>query len=308
MRMKKRNGIAVALLIWMVIGSMISGISGRAKASPNTVVKLCVQPEPPKVDVSPESSGIVTLTGTVYCLKYGPDDVKVSLGGSSNFGGVKVIPPTMIIAGTGGAEESRTFAVTTRVPMGTLASGKGSITVSGSFIQGDLQYPISTVSQFIEIEPFYKMEADKPQTQEAREGEFVYIPIKMTNLGNTEDTYEFQFLNLKDLANKQWTVATITPKHFLAGQTQTLIVSAQVPFEDDKEGDYIQPFTLKILSQQSFEEGGSVKYDVRLHVIVRENPFPTYISPFLFGGFVAITMVFAWKGWDRGMKDAGGLT
>jgi hypothetical protein len=228
-RMKFRPVILIALLTMTAFSSIMIFSAEEAEASPITVVTLTLQPEPPKVDVSPGSSGIITLTGTVYCLKYGPDQVKVALTASSDISGASVIPPNMVFGGTGGAEETRSFSVTTRVPQGTTFLATPQVTVSGNFVQGGLVQNVNPVMQIIEVEPYYKLEVDTPPPQEIGAGEFVYFSIKITNVGNTEDTYEFIFDNLKDLQGKEWTVATITPKTYQEKETKTLTVSAQAP-------------------------------------------------------------------------------
>jgi hypothetical protein len=272
-------------------GSMMIFTAEEAEASPITVVTLTLQPEPPKVDVSPGSSGIVTLTGTVYCLKYGPDQVKVSLSGSSDISGASVIPPNMVFGGTGGSEETRSFAVTTRVPQGTTFLATPQVTVAGNFVQGGLQYNINPVMQIIEVEPYYKLEVDTPPPQEIGAGEFVYFAIKITNVGNTEDTYEFIFDNLKDLQGKEWTVATITPKTYLEKETKTITVSAQAPQTWSLWRNEVQPFNLRIISQQATEEGGDVKYFVPLYVRQKGIYIPGFSPMFAIMGIGVVALI-----------------
>jgi hypothetical protein len=290
-RMKLRPVLMIALLTVTTLSAMMMLIPQETEASPITVVTLTLQAEPPKVDVSPGSSGIVTLQGTVYCLKYGPDQVKVNLIGSSDISAASVIPPNMVFGGAGGTEETRSFAITTRVPQGTTFTATPQVTVSGTFIQGGLNYNIPPVQQLIEILPYYKLEVDTPPPQEIGAGEFVYFSIKITNVGNTEDTYEFVFDNLKDLQDKGWTVATITPKTYIEDEVKTLTVSGQAPQTWTIWRNEVQPFNLRILSQQSAEEGGDVKYFVPLYVRQKGIYIPGFSPMFAIMGIGAVAMV-----------------
>jgi hypothetical protein len=290
-RMKLRPVLMIALLTVTLFSAIMMMIPQETEASPITVVTLNLQPEPPQVDVSPGSSGIVTLQGTVYCLKYGPDQVKVNLIGSSDIAGASVIPPNMVFGGAGGSEETRSFAVTTRVPQGTTFTATPTVTVSGNFIQGGLQYNIPPVQQLIEILPYYKLEVDTPPPQEIGAGEFVYFAIKITNVGNTEDTYEFIFDNLEDLQDKEWTVATITPKTYIEDETKTITVSAQAPQTWTIWRNEVQPFNLRIVSQQAAEEGGDVKYFVPLYVRQKGIYIPGFSPMFAIMGIGAVALI-----------------
>jgi hypothetical protein len=306
MRMKIRYELVAMLLIWTVLWSMIAGISGRVKASPNTVVTLALQAEPPQVEVSPGSSGIVTMQGTVYCLKYGPDQVKVNLKGSSTaFGEVLVNPPNMVFGGNSGSEETRTFSITTRIPQGTTFSATPQITVSGHYIQGGIQYPITPESHFMEILPYYKIYVEAPRHKTIAPGERVSFHIQITNIGNTFDTYEFNFDNLRYLAKgrRVWQVATITPQGFLPKQTRTITVSAQKYESENEDFCKIFPFNLEIISQQSRDEGGNVKAFVPLYLRIKERFIPQLIPSLMLIGFIITTMVFAGMAWDKNTKE-----
>jgi hypothetical protein len=290
-RMKFRPLILIALLTMTAFSSFMIFTAEEAEASPLTVVTLALQAEPPQVEVKPGSSGIVTFTGTVYCLKYGPDQVKVSLSGSSDLGGANVNPPNMVFGGNSGSEESRPFSLTTRVPQGTTFAATPQVTVSGISVQGGLQYPINPVTHFIEILPYYKLEVDTPPPQEIGAGEFVNFVIKITNVGNTEDTYEFNFDNLKDLQGKEWTVATITPKTYQEKETKTVLVSAQAPQTWSLWRNEVQPFNLEIISQQSRDEGGSVKYFVPLYVRQKGIYIPGFSPMFAIVGIGVVALL-----------------
>jgi hypothetical protein len=289
-RMKRLSIMLIALLTLSMFSMMIITVPEEAEASPLTIVLLSLQAEPPKVDVSPGSAGIITMLGSVTCTKYGPDPVKVFLTGSSDFGPAPVVPSSFVFGGSAGTESSATFSVTTRVPVGTTFTLTPAVTVQGRYDQGGLTGTISAVNQIIQIEPYYKLEVDTPPPQEIGAGEFVYFAIKITNVGNTEDTYEFIFQNLEKLQEIGWIVATITPKTFQEDDVKTITVSAQAPQTWSLWRNEVTPFNLRILSQQSVEEGGNVRYDVPLYVRQKGIYIPGFSPIFLIAGLGAVAL------------------
>lgn len=299
-RMKRYSIVIIAMITLSMLGMMLSYVPEEAEASPLTIVTLKLQPDPPSVDVSPGSAGIVTMHGEISCTKYGPDPVKCFLQGSSDFGPAPVVPSNFVFSGSSGGEQSDTFSVTTRVPMGTTFTMTPAITVQGYFDQGGLRNNIAPVNQIIQIEPYYKLEVDTPPPTEIGAGEFVYFSIKITNVGNTEDTYEFIFLNLEDLVDKQWTVATITPKTFQEDDVKTITVSAQAPQTWTIWRNEVQPFNLRIVSQQSQEEGGNVRYDVPLYVRQKGIYIPGFSPMFAFMGIGIVALVMGKRRLNNG--------
>ncbi len=290
-RMKRVSIMIIALLTLSMISMMMAFVPEEAEASPLTIVTLSLQADPPKVDVSPGSAGIVTMHGTVTCTKFGPDLVKVFLTGTSDFGTAPVVPSSFVFSGSAGTATTEKFSVTTRVPMGTTFTLTPAVTVQGYYDQGALRDTVNPVSQIIQIEPYYKLEVDSPPPQEIGAGEYVYFLLKITNVGNTEDTYEFVFLNLEDLQDDQWTVATITPKTFQEDDIKTITVSAQAPQTWTIWKNEVQPFNLRILSQQSEDEGGNVRYEVPLYVRTKGIYIPGFSPVFAIMGIGVVALI-----------------
>lgn len=290
-RMKRLSIGIIALLTLSMVSMMICSVPEEAEASPLTIVTLSLQPEPPRVDVSPGSAGIVTMIGEVSCTKYGPDLVKVFLTGSSDFGPAPVVPANFVFSGSSGAQSTETYSVTTRVPMGTTFTMTPAITVQGYFDQGGLRNTIAQVSQIIQIEAYYKLEVDNPPPMEIGTGESVFFNLKISNVGNSEDTYEFVLLNLEDLQDNEWIINTITPKTFMEDDIKTVPVSAQAPQTWTLWRNEVVPFNLRIVSQQSMEEGGSVRYEVPLYVRVKGIYIPGFSPMFAIIGIGTIALI-----------------
>jgi hypothetical protein len=290
-RMKRLSIMAIILLTMTMFSTMLILAPEESEASPLTVVTLKLQEVPPKVDVSPGSSGITTFQGEIRCIKYGPDQVKAYLQASSDTGGANVNPPSRVFSGASGSEEVDTFSLTTRVPMGYTFMATPQVVVSGYFVQGGLTYEIPAVTQFIEIEPYYKLQVDTPPPQEIGAGEFVFFSIRITNVGNVEDTYRFEFMNLEDLVDKQWTVPTITDKTFYEKEMRTIEVSAQAPQTWTIWRNEVISFNLRITSIQSEETAFLVRYDVPLYVRQKGIYIPGFSPVFAILGIGVVALI-----------------
>lgn len=173
------------------------------KASPFTTVNLALESDPPEVDVSPGSSGIVTMEGTVTCVKWGPDTVKVSLIAEADCGEASIVPANFVFSQSSGTEESEAFSVTTRVPNGYPYLATPAITVSGYWDQGGLRTQIAPVSQIIIILPYYKMEISViDPIISAAPGDNVDFNFNLYNKGNCEDIYQVDIENRAPMNKK----------------------------------------------------------------------------------------------------------
>lgn len=295
--MEIRNEIATGIVILMTFTTLIWGIPGSVRASPNTEISLTLQPEPPKVDVSYGSAAIVTMHGTVTCKKDGPNLVKVFLKGSSDYGPAPVVPGGFVFSGQTGAENTDTFSVTTRVPQKYIHyyDKTPSMLVSGYYSQGGMTYPIEPVNQTIEVEPFYKIEAQAPKPKDVAPGDTAVLNVIITNRGNNDDVYEFVFQNLEKLCQTQWQVKTITPVNFKAGETKVISTAIKPPKTNSDDHAEIVPCNLRILSQKSMEEGGNVRVDVPIFVRLKEAIIPEFCPTLALFGLLFVLFAFRKK-------------
>ena len=152
----ERRGQAWVLLIvlglqLLVLFSCICPVA----ANPLTTVTLKIQEEA-SVDISPGSPGIVTFTGTVTCLKFGPDTVEVDLMPGTTCGGeVCVVPPNFVFSQSSGQERSENFTVTAKVKQDVLCDETFTVTVGGSYKQSGIIESIDDVVGTIIIEQYY---------------------------------------------------------------------------------------------------------------------------------------------------------
>lgn len=285
--MSSRAAVMVGLMVAMFV-SLIVGLSNEVKASPSTSVDLELPAESPKVEYIPGDSGIVEFICQITCNISGSEDVKAFLQVNVNIGGAIVYPESFIFNESGEHEKKVNFTVAIRVPYDTDLLPH--VTVSGYFFQGGLQYEIPPVTQEIDLEPYYRFEVETPQPQEIGAGGFVEFPIKIKNIGNTEDSYRFEFLNLEDLCDDTWVIATITDKTLLANETKTVWVSAQAPRTWTLYRNDITNFNLWMISVKSEETPYVVSYNIPLFIRHKGSYIPGFSSVFAILGICLVAM------------------
>ena len=205
--MGNRGQVLVLLIMFGIFFSVTPLLAYQGEANPFTEVTVELQEEPARVDVSPGSSGIVKLSGTVYCKKWGPDQVKVFLNATSTHGGASVVPSEHVFASASGSEETKPFTVTTRVAQCTYCYETVTVTVSGYYVQGGMQYDIEPKTALITVEQYFRVEVyregDNKQEFDltAKSGESVDLNLIIHNAGNGNDIFVIDFENRDELEN-----------------------------------------------------------------------------------------------------------
>jgi hypothetical protein len=259
--MRNRGRVSVLIIIVIVILLIPQLFFIPVKANPFTTVNLSFQGDPPCVDVSPGSSGIVTITGEVTCVKWGPDSVKVFLVAQSDTGNASVVPPSFVFTGSSGTTQTETFSVTTRVPQGYSSSANPSITVSGYYDQGGLRYTIAPISQIIIILQYYKIGASVKDTViQAESGDNVNIWFNVFNEGNGEDVFLIDLENRGGLEGKGFQLPTLMEVPIDEDGCRNISYEVGIP----KNVSGIHTFDLCIISKGSESSGSICKYKMTI--------------------------------------------
>ncbi|UCE74558.1 MAG: hypothetical protein JSV56_02335, partial [Methanomassiliicoccales archaeon] len=284
-------------IMLMLLFSLTFWVTEEARASAPSNVTFTFPSEQPQVDVSPGSLGNVTLNGSVNCTIKGTDQVEVYLLARSDIGSASVIPPKRVLSGLVGTNITVDYTVTTRVPLGY--KNNPQVSVFGYFVQNGLYYEIPSASQTIGIKPFYKLEVNTPPPKEIEPGADVFFSIQITNKGNDKDTFEFSLFGDPPPCEKQWAWNTLTPKTLLPDESITIIFSAQAPRTWALWRNEVQPFNIRIRSQQSMEEGGNVRCDISLYVRQKGSYIPGFNPNFVIFGIIFVAIVMGKKGYKH---------
>ena len=281
-----------ALTICMLFSIILSG-SIFTVGNPLTEVTLDLQDESPKVDVSPGSSGMVTITGSVTCKKWGPDLVKVYLTGNSSHGDASVIPHDMVFDGSAGSVEERTFSVYTRIPKGTSCYETITVTISGYYVQGSMQYEIEPVSIEIIVLQYYRVEVffNNGQSQNfnttVKSGSRVNLEFLVHNAGNGNDRFEVDFEDREEWENEGFGLPDPIEISLKEKRNKSISWTIKTP-ADKYQLNFIM---LQVSSLGSRENGGKIRYLSPIYIRTNEHTITDRIGSVLFSPLVILLII-----------------
>jgi hypothetical protein len=236
----------------------------------------------------------VTAQGTVYCKKWGPDQVKVSLAGNSTYSGATVIPPNMVFGGTGGSEETRSFAVTTEVPQGTSCYDTPTITVMGVYVQGGIQYDVDPVTLNIEILQYHRIEvffddggSRNKNHSTIKAGESVNLEFAVHNTGNGNDKFQVDFKGREDLENQGFSLPN--PEIVSIPEKRSEVIKWNIGTSEEMSGRY--RIDLSIVSKGSEEMGDNVKLISPMYIKIEDRTVVDTIGEILFSPLVILLLI-----------------
>ena len=287
--MENSSRILVTLTVLMILTLTICFGVIPVSANPLTEVTLSLQEEPAYADVSPGSSGLVNIEGTVTCEKWGPDQVKVYLNATSTHGGASVVPPSYVFTGTGGSEETKPFGVTTRVPQGTSSSELVTVTVSGYYVQSALQYDIEPQSALIIVDQYYLVEVNSTEGLDltGKAGENKDIKLNIKNAGNGNDVFEIDFQNRGDLEVKGFNLPA--PKEITLHEESNENISLAIGIPEDISGTY--DMEISITSLGSVNNNEPVSRIVSIKMKVLEKSITEHIGSFIFSPLMLVVII-----------------
>jgi hypothetical protein len=293
--MKIYNRVIVTSFSLFMLLSLLLWIPGKAVADAPCIINLGFQNPPPKINLSTGNSSIIEINGEINCTLYGTSPKKVYLFAQSTIGSASITPSFFLFTGSNGTVKSDTFIVNLRLSRSYSTIDSQKITVSGYFIQDGIHYELRSISQNVEMAPYYKIEVNTPPPQEIGAGESVSFPLRVTNSGNSEDSFRFELLNMEELCNDQWILPSITDQTFSAKETRTVTISAQAPQTWTLYRNKITTFRLRLTSTQSEETYFLVRKDVSLFVR-QEGMYIQGFSPmFALIGLGLVSMILGKK-------------
>lgn len=291
MRNKGRDLVLLIVLVSIILVPYLNVIP--VKANPLTTVTIELQEEEAYVDVSPESSGIVEITGEITCTKYGPDQVSVHLEAESESNGASVIPANLVYAGASGSIQTDTINVTTRVPQCTPCTETFTLTVGGYYEQGGMQYDIVPESATIIVDQYYGVGVFvKEEELLVKSGEDAEIEFRIHNTGNGNDIFLVDFENRKDLKDDGFELPRID--EFPLPQMANESIKLEIGVPEGVLGEYL--VQISITSMKSEEGELPIEYilEVKLNVEARsigEHIGTILTSPLTIGIIVIVILV-----------------
>jgi hypothetical protein len=291
--MRKIYQITVWVLIFQLLFSALLFFPSSC-ANPLTEVTLDLQDEPPKVDVSPGSSGIVTAHGTLTCEKWGPDLVKVSLFANSTLDAASVVPASFVFSGSAGSVNVQTFSVSTKVPMGTSCYEEIFVSVDGYYDQGGMRYDIERVSIEIIILQYYRIDVffNEGESREKnhttiKSGESVNLDFIVHNAGNGNDKFEVDFLNREERKKEGFELPD--PITITIPEKRNESISWRIGTSEDMSGVY--PLKMSVISKGSEESGQNISLTKHIYIRIEERTIADRIGAILLSPLVILLLI-----------------
>jgi len=269
----------------IMLGAVLALVpmNSQAAANPVPVLALRLDAASQSARVTESSPGIVTFTGQATIDKLPVERCVVTLTSSTDIGWVtQISPSTAVFTST----TPQAFSCTVVVPQGTPNSLFGNLVINGRAVAGGLQNTAETKG-IINVEPYFRLtlDSDVPY-REISPGSQAFFTVKLTNAGNAVDSFELEISNLKNLADKKWTVvlsANTIPK-VVPGEYKPFRITAQSPRDWTIWKSEPTVIIIKATSQNAkdFQQ-----------VIALSFPIYSYEKGFYIPGFDAVFLIAA---------------
>jgi hypothetical protein len=275
----------VCAFLFSGIGICVISVS----ANPLTEVTITLFEEEVHVDVSPGSTGIVTIDGSVTCEKWGFDQVTVYLNATSTHGEASVVPPSMIFGGSGGSVDTLSFIAQTRVPQGTSSSELVTLTVDGVYTQGGLQYDMESKSSLIIVDQYFQIEANSTEGFSRREkaGENTDITLNIHNAGNGNDIFEIDFKNRESLEGYGFNLPS--PMDLSMPEKSSENVSLAIGIPEDISGTYDMEISITSLGSKNSNKPFILIIPIEMKVL--EKSIGDHIGSFILSPLMLVVII-----------------
>lgn len=244
--------------------------------SPNPIPAMAMALDPSGVTTYPTDVqiGVAKVSGSVIMDKVPGERLIVALAGSIDTGWFVQCTPSQLVFTT---NKITTFSVNIVVPMGTLSSQVGVLTIQAT--GSGVGFTLHTMSQvLITVAPFYLVYLDSPLAfKEVTPAHSTQFTVELKNWGNAQDSYDLYVQNLDELANKGWTVTFSSSSVARVGAMQSKFVTmfVQPAFTSTAYKYESTPIMVTAVSQNSRDTGGEVKQAVFQFVVCERG---TYID------------------------------
>ncbi len=306
--MRKAGSIGIILLLFL---SALSTISFSATAGLLTIVTAEAD-NMVEVDVSPGSTGTVSIKATITCTNYNTiTPLIVSLNAESSAGQATLDKPQLVFQGS---YQSEDVDISIQLPIiTTSAMDDQTCTLSGTWEQGGTTGSVQEDTTKIIVLPYYRCVVYSTQPHEEtiqREGAFFNLTIE--NTGNSNDEYRLDIENRDELEALNFSIPRLSKIPIEEGDLRIVQLFVGTCYQTHV-GDYeIHVTVTSVGSEKNEEEVVSDSYTLILTVnnvaSLNENP-QDEIAEILFDPlFIIIISIMAIVGFislgiKRGMKN-----
>jgi len=176
---------------------------GLAEPAPGPGLTIDITESSLEAQVTESQPGLATFHGTVTVQMPTVRGAEVTLTSSTDIGWVSQVSPTTLQLSNG---QAGPFTVTVVVPQGTAASQMGNLIVNGRAVASGVQ-ATAEATALLTVRPYYRISLDAvKRTVEIAPGGTARFSLRVTNAGNSIDSFTVQFSNQDELRKQGWSL------------------------------------------------------------------------------------------------------
>jgi hypothetical protein len=253
----KATRAGIFLIMLLMLGSIFVYLPKEADeveavGSPAITIQI-TQPKQTAY-VAPGEDGIVTFTGTVVAqIPWDPNVQYLVVTLTADAGGWPVSNPPALTFSR--ATKQQPFTLSVQVPIETSKTTQGQLSVSGrwSYSPGITGGTITPATAIIVVDQYYQFSVgcEKPYVQ-VQPGSSLGFRLRLINEGNANDRLRVEVQNLKELADKGWTIQLSQDKFAVPEkQEKVLTVSVTTPVKWNVWKNDVTTIQIRIISAQA---------------------------------------------------------
>jgi len=253
----KAARIGIFLIMFLFLGSIFIYMpkeDDKVEAVGGPAITITIAQPKQTAYVAPGQDGIVTFTGTVEAqIPWDPSFQYLVVQLSADAGGWPASnPPALIFSRQ---TKMRTFSLSVQVPIETSKKTQGQLSLSGrwSYSPGALGGTIPAATAIIVVEQYYQFSVgcDKPYVQ-VNPGSSLGFRLRLINEGNANDRLRVEVKNLKELADRGWTIQLSQDKFAVPEkQEKVLTVSVTTPVKWNVWKNDVTTVQIRVISAQA---------------------------------------------------------
>jgi hypothetical protein len=218
-----RKAGPIVLVSALIIISVFSILSFSTVADPVPEITIEV-PSEIEIEVGPGSEGRATIYGNVTCQSNNPEDVYVRLIAKHTHGGCAINPLNFLFENVG--SESKQFMIIINIAMLTSSYEKPTVTINGSWSQGAQSGTLEPFTIQVKVLPYYRLTVFSIMPlNEITPGESETFKLRLENVGNIDDIYSTEIINLQDLQDYGLTIDPLIQVSLVEGGNDTINVN-----------------------------------------------------------------------------------
>lgn len=263
--MKWPSMIVIVVLPALLAGGAVAATdrgSGLQEGAPGLELTITISEDTVGAAPTESAPGTAQLRGTVTVQMPSLRGATVTLTSSTDIGWVSMVEPDTMVLDSGQVGE---FSITVVVPQGSPAALIGTVMVYGRAVASGLQTSAGDTAT-ITVRPYYRvsLEAQKREV-EITPGGTARFMLRVTNAGNSVDSFDIQLSNRNELEKQGWkleaTTSSLAEVHPGEYRTRILALTAPaslVPFKNQATTVSIRAVSLGAQEQNTSAESSTM--------------------------------------------------